>query len=119
MKQIEQERDTLSQGLQMVERARDWYGRQLAAVADRMKYLGLGRAHQHSVSGWGEGELIGREVSEIAHSLVGRGMKGKLDRDCEWVAGKFSVIVFVFVWCSNLRSYRFVLYMPPVAYYMF
>ena len=50
MKQIEQERDTLSQGLQMVDRARDWYTRQLAAVSERMKYLGLGRAHQQSVS---------------------------------------------------------------------
>ncbi|XP_043201239.1 suppressor APC domain-containing protein 2-like [Amphibalanus amphitrite] len=48
MKQMEQERDTLTQGLKMVERARDWYTRQLAAVSERAKYLGLGRAHQPS-----------------------------------------------------------------------
>ena len=48
MKQVEQERDTLSQGLQMVDRAREWYTRQLAAVSERAKYLGLGRAHQAS-----------------------------------------------------------------------
>jgi len=48
MKQIEQEKDTLMQGLQAVERAREWYLKQVAAVTEKIKYLG--RMGSHMVS---------------------------------------------------------------------
>jgi len=35
-------------GLQAVERARDWYHKQIAAVQEKMKYLG--RTNSHTVS---------------------------------------------------------------------
>lgn len=40
IKQIEQEKDVLMQGLTAVEKARDWYLKQVSAVQDKMKYLG-------------------------------------------------------------------------------
>lgn len=40
MKQIEQEKDVLMQGLQAIEKAREWYLKQVAAVQEKMKYLG-------------------------------------------------------------------------------
>lgn len=40
MKQIEQEKDVLMQGLGAVEKARDWYLKQVAVVQEKMKYLG-------------------------------------------------------------------------------
>ena len=47
MKQIEVEKDVLMQGLEAVDRARDWYLKQIASVQEKMKYLGrMG----HSVS---------------------------------------------------------------------
>lgn len=48
MKQIEQEKDVLMQGLQAVERTRDWYLKQVAAVQEKMKYLG--KMGTHTVS---------------------------------------------------------------------
>ncbi|KAL1375018.1 hypothetical protein pipiens_017748 [Culex pipiens pipiens] len=45
LKQIEQEKDILVQGLTAVEKARDWYLKQLASVQDRLKYLGRPGAH--------------------------------------------------------------------------
>ncbi|KAJ4436128.1 hypothetical protein ANN_18755 [Periplaneta americana] len=45
MKQIEQEKDVLMQGLQAVERAREWYLKQVAAVQEKMKYLGRMGSH--------------------------------------------------------------------------
>lgn len=45
MKQIEQEKDVLMQGLQAVERARDWYLKQISAVQEKMKYLGRMGSH--------------------------------------------------------------------------
>lgn len=45
MKQIEQEKDVLMQGLQAVEKARDWYLKQIAAVQEKMKYLGRMGSH--------------------------------------------------------------------------
>lgn len=35
-------------GLQAVERARDWYHKQISAVQEKMKYLG--RTNSHTVS---------------------------------------------------------------------
>lgn len=40
MKQIEQEKDVLLQGLSAVEEAREWYLKQLAEVQDKMRYAG-------------------------------------------------------------------------------
>lgn len=40
LKQIEQEKDVLLQGLAAVEKARDWYLKQVAIVQDKIKYLG-------------------------------------------------------------------------------
>lgn len=40
MKQIEQEKDVLMQGLSAVEKAREWYIKQVAVVQDKMKCLG-------------------------------------------------------------------------------
>ncbi|XP_055598907.1 suppressor APC domain-containing protein 2-like [Uranotaenia lowii] len=45
LKQIEQEKDILVQGLTAVEKARDWYLKQLAVVQDKIKYLGRSGAH--------------------------------------------------------------------------
>lgn len=39
MKQIESEKEMLLEGLQAVERARDWYRKQIAAVQDKIKYV--------------------------------------------------------------------------------
>lgn len=40
MKQIELEKDVLMQGLEAVDRAREWYLKQISAVQEKMKYLG-------------------------------------------------------------------------------
>ncbi|XP_050299200.1 suppressor APC domain-containing protein 2 [Anthonomus grandis grandis] len=40
MKQIEQEKEVLMTGLSAVEKARDWYLKQVAMVQEKMKYLG-------------------------------------------------------------------------------
>ena len=40
MKAIEEERDGLMRGMQMVQRAEDWYKEQLSAVQERMRSLG-------------------------------------------------------------------------------
>lgn len=48
LKQIEQEKDVLLEGLSCVEKARDWYLKQISVVQDKIKYLG--RAGTHMVS---------------------------------------------------------------------
>lgn len=40
MKQLEQEKDVLLQGLEAVDRARNWYIHQINSVQDKMKYVG-------------------------------------------------------------------------------
>ncbi|XP_041094387.1 suppressor APC domain-containing protein 2 [Polyodon spathula] len=45
MKELEQEKDSLLQGLEMVEHAREWYHQQVQAVQERQKHMG-----QHSSS---------------------------------------------------------------------
>uniref|UniRef100_A0A674II42 Suppressor APC domain containing 2 n=1 Tax=Terrapene triunguis TaxID=2587831 RepID=A0A674II42_9SAUR len=40
MKELEQEKDFLLQGLEMVERAREWYHQQIQTVQERQKHLG-------------------------------------------------------------------------------
>ncbi|XP_040167000.1 suppressor APC domain-containing protein 2 [Anopheles arabiensis] len=48
LKQIEQEKDILLQGLTAVERAREWYHKQLAAVQEKMRYLGRPGSHMET-----------------------------------------------------------------------
>ncbi|XP_058861501.1 suppressor APC domain-containing protein 2 [Acipenser ruthenus] len=40
MKELEQEKDSLLQGLEMVEHAREWYHQQVQAVQERQKHMG-------------------------------------------------------------------------------
>ncbi|XP_059488009.1 suppressor APC domain-containing protein 2 [Neocloeon triangulifer] len=55
MKQLEQEKEVLLQGLQAVERARDWYLQQLAALNDKMHFLGRDATY-HSEQ-WSEAQM--------------------------------------------------------------
>ncbi|XP_058815231.1 suppressor APC domain-containing protein 2 [Topomyia yanbarensis] len=48
LKQIEQEKDILLQGLTAVEIARDWYLKQLSIVQDKIKYLGRAGTHMET-----------------------------------------------------------------------
>ncbi|XP_058451134.1 suppressor APC domain-containing protein 2 [Malaya genurostris] len=48
LKQIEQEKDILLQGLTAVEKARDWYLKQLSIVQDKIKYLGQSGTHMET-----------------------------------------------------------------------
>ncbi|XP_055635885.1 suppressor APC domain-containing protein 2 [Toxorhynchites rutilus septentrionalis] len=50
LKQIEQEKDVLLQGLTAVEKARDWYLKQLSIVQDKIKYLGRCGSHMETWS---------------------------------------------------------------------
>ena len=38
MKQLEQEKDVLLQGLEVVERAREWYHKQISTVTEKQNY---------------------------------------------------------------------------------
>ncbi|XP_069694184.1 suppressor APC domain-containing protein 2 [Periplaneta americana] len=72
MKQIEQEKDVLMQGLQAVERAREWYLKQVAAVQEKMKYLGRMGSHMEQ---WTEAqqerlELQRARVLEVNRHLA-------------------------------------------------
>lgn len=48
MKQIEQEKDVLLQGLAAVDKAREWYLKQISATQEKIKHLG--RMGSHVVS---------------------------------------------------------------------
>ena len=39
MKQLEQEKDMLLQGLEVAERLRDWYHKQIATVTEKQNYV--------------------------------------------------------------------------------
>ncbi|GAB6023531.1 suppressor APC domain containing 2 [Chamberlinius hualienensis] len=45
MKQLEQEKDVLLQGLEAVDKARGWYMQQVEAVQEKMKYIGQSTAN--------------------------------------------------------------------------
>ncbi|XP_041368915.1 suppressor APC domain-containing protein 2-like [Gigantopelta aegis] len=49
MKQLEEERDVLLQGLEMTELCCQWYRKQLAAIHDKQKYLGKTNLNEHSL----------------------------------------------------------------------
>ncbi len=42
MKQLEQEKDVLVQGLEAIERTRDWYNKKIQEVQDKQKYISKG-----------------------------------------------------------------------------
>lgn len=72
MKQIEQEKDVLMQGLQAIEKARDWYFKQIGAVQDKMKCLGRMGSHMEQ---WTEAqqerlELQRARVLEVNRHLL-------------------------------------------------
>lgn len=45
MKQIEQEKDVLLQGLTAVDKAREWYLKQISATQEKIKHLGRMGSH--------------------------------------------------------------------------
>lgn len=48
MKELEKEKDFLLQGLEMVERARQWYHQQIHVLLERQKQLGKSKVHHVS-----------------------------------------------------------------------
>ncbi|XP_046961906.1 suppressor APC domain-containing protein 2 [Vanessa cardui] len=71
MKQIEQEKDVLLQGLTAVEEAREWYLKQLTEVQDKMRYAGRMGAY---VEPWNEAhqerlELLRARILELNRQL--------------------------------------------------
>ncbi|KAM9207709.1 suppressor APC domain-containing protein 2 isoform 2-T2 [Dugong dugon] len=71
LKELEQEKEVLLQGLEMMTRGRDWYQQQLQRVQERQRRLGPGRA---STDSGAEGSLrpLGRllpKVQEVARCL--------------------------------------------------
>ncbi|XP_072936419.1 suppressor APC domain-containing protein 2 [Epargyreus clarus] len=71
MKQIEQEKDILLQGLTAVEEAREWYLKQLTEVQEKMRYAGRMGAY---VEPWNEAhqerlELLRARVLELNRQL--------------------------------------------------
>lgn len=45
MKQMEQEKDVLLQGLTAVDKAREWYLKQISATQEKIKHLGRMGSH--------------------------------------------------------------------------
>ncbi|XP_018569784.1 suppressor APC domain-containing protein 2 [Anoplophora glabripennis] len=71
MKQIEQEKEVLMQGLSAVEKARDWYLKQVAAVQEKMKYLGrMGHVEHWSEAQQERLELQRARVLEVNRHLA-------------------------------------------------
>ena len=50
MKQLEQERDVLIQGLEAVDRARDWYQKQISDVKEKQRLVHRGQPVPGEVS---------------------------------------------------------------------
>ncbi|XP_019870520.1 suppressor APC domain-containing protein 2 [Aethina tumida] len=71
MKQIEQEKDVLMQGLGAVEKARDWYLKQVSIVQEKMKYLGrMGHVEPWSEAQQEKLELQRARVLEVNRHLA-------------------------------------------------
>ncbi|KAI4470679.1 hypothetical protein MML48_1g16488 [Holotrichia oblita] len=71
MKQIEQEKDVLMQGLNAIEKAREWYLKQVAAVQEKMKYLGrMGHVEHWTEAQQERLELQRARVLEVNRYLV-------------------------------------------------
>ena len=69
MKQLEQEKDILLQGLELVDRARDWYQKQIQAVQDKQKYIGKGSSPNVRTQGFGHAE---RKQKSTLGNFAGR-----------------------------------------------
>ncbi|EEB17625.1 conserved hypothetical protein [Pediculus humanus corporis] len=69
IKQIEQEKDVLMQGLTAVERAREWYLKQVAIVQEKMKYLGRIGSHAEQ---WSEAQAEKLELQKARVLEVNR-----------------------------------------------
>ncbi|KAL0280355.1 UNVERIFIED_CONTAM: hypothetical protein PYX00_001669 [Menopon gallinae] len=69
IKQIEQEKDVLMQGLSAVERAREWYLKQVAIVQEKMKYLGRVGSHAEQ---WSEAQAEKLELQKARVLEVNR-----------------------------------------------
>ncbi|XP_066151217.1 suppressor APC domain-containing protein 2 [Euwallacea fornicatus] len=70
MKQIEQEKEVLMNGLGAVEKARDWYLKQIANVQEKMKYLGrMGHVEMWSEAQQERLELQKARVFEVNRHL--------------------------------------------------
>ncbi|KAL1518201.1 hypothetical protein ABEB36_001862 [Hypothenemus hampei] len=71
MKQIEQEKDVLMTGLGAVEKARDWYLKQVTLVQEKMKYLGrMGHLEPWSETQQERLELQRARVLEVNRHLA-------------------------------------------------
>ncbi|KAH1010787.1 suppressor APC domain-containing protein 2 isoform X2 [Dendroctonus ponderosae] len=71
MKQIEQEKEVLMTGLSAVEKARDWYLKQVAGVQEKMKYLGrMGHLETWSEAQQERLELQRARVLEVNRHLA-------------------------------------------------
>ncbi|XP_018335953.1 suppressor APC domain-containing protein 2 [Agrilus planipennis] len=71
MKQIEQEKDVLMSGLNAIEKARDWYLKQIAVVQEKMKYLGrMGHVEQWTEAQQERLELQRARVLEVNRHLA-------------------------------------------------
>lgn len=81
MKQLEQEKDILVQGLEAVDRARDWYLTQIRAVQEKQKYIGKSSSpHDYSVEAHQERMNFQQtrifEVNQQLKALVDSSEKG-------------------------------------------
>ncbi|KAF5294121.1 hypothetical protein FQA39_LY13492 [Lamprigera yunnana] len=71
MKQIEQEKDVLMQGLSGIDKAREWYLKQITAVQEKMKYLGrMGHVEQWTEAQQERLELQRARILEVNRHLA-------------------------------------------------
>ncbi|XP_059571509.1 suppressor APC domain-containing protein 2 isoform X2 [Alligator mississippiensis] len=71
MKELEQEKDVLLQGLEVVERVREWYHQQIQMVQEHQKYLGKNKANNDFLPEGSQSHL-GRllpKLQEVIHCL--------------------------------------------------
>ncbi|XP_019365999.1 PREDICTED: suppressor APC domain-containing protein 2 [Gavialis gangeticus] len=71
MKELEQEKDVLLQGLEVVERVREWYHQQIQMVQEHQKYLGKNKASNDFLPEGSQSHL-GRllpKLQEVIHCL--------------------------------------------------
>nr|XP_033816176.1 suppressor APC domain-containing protein 2 isoform X3 [Geotrypetes seraphini] len=68
MKELEQEKDFLIQGLEMLERAREWYHQQIQSVQERQKHLGKNQTQTRCIGRMS----FPRFCSTLSLSLTGR-----------------------------------------------
>ncbi|XP_050432041.1 suppressor APC domain-containing protein 2 isoform X2 [Adelges cooleyi] len=81
MKQIEQEKEVLMLGLQAVDRARDWYHKQISVVQEKMKYLGRTNSHTDQ---WTEAQQERIELQRARVLEVNRHLSALTDGGEGW-----------------------------------